>query len=122
MPWTKNDYPDSFKNLNSDVRNKAIEIANALLKDGMEEGRAIPIATEKAREYVGGNKKQELFEVTPHQDGWQFKKESSEEATFAEETKQAVLDKAKPYVNERNGILKIYHEDGSLQDTLYETD
>jgi len=122
MPWTKNDYPDSFKNLNSDVRNKAIEIANALLEDGMEEGRAIPIATEKAREYVGGNQKQEVFEVTAHQDGWQFKKESSERATFAEETKQAILDKAKPYVNERNGILKIYHEDGSLQDTLYETD
>ena len=33
------------------VRNKAIEIANALLDDGYEEGRAIAIATAKAEEW-----------------------------------------------------------------------
>ena len=55
MPWNKNDYPDSFKNLEPDVRNKAIEIANALLREGNDEGRAISIATAKAREYVHGD-------------------------------------------------------------------
>ncbi|MFX3673426.1 MAG: hypothetical protein ACE3JQ_03120 [Paenisporosarcina sp.] len=122
MPWTTTDYPDSFKNLNTEVRNKAVEIANALLKDGMAEGRAIAIATEKAREYVGGTKKQNEYQVTSHSDGWQLKIGSSKSAIFTEETKQALLDKAKPYVNERNGFLKIYHEDGSLEDTLYEYD
>lgn len=38
MPWNNNDYPDSLKNLDTTVRKKAIEIANALLQDGMEEG------------------------------------------------------------------------------------
>ena len=33
MPWNKRDYPDSFNHLHKDVRNKAIDIANALLKD-----------------------------------------------------------------------------------------
>ena len=122
MPWNHNDYPESFKNLNEDVRDKAIEIANALLKDGMEEGRAIAIATEKAREFIGGHKKQEVYHVTVHEDGWQLKKESSDSAIKVEETKQDLLDKAKPYVNNHNGILKVYHEDGSLQDTLYEYD
>jgi len=122
MPWNKDDYPDSFKNLNPKVREKAIEIANALLKDGMEEGRAIPIATEKAREYVGGNVKQEEYHVIAHSEGWQFKNASSDSAIFVEDTKKSLLDKAKPYVNERNGILKIYHEDGSLEDALYEYD
>jgi len=122
MPWNKNDYPDSFKNLDTDVRAKAIEIANALLRDGMDEGRAIAISTEKAREYVDGDKKQDDYLVTPHSDGWQLKKESSDSAIFVEETKQSLLEKAKPYVNEHNGIMKIYHEDGSLQDTLYEVD
>ena len=122
MPWNKEDYPDSFKNLNPKVREKAIEIANALLKDGMDEGRAIPIATEKAREYVGGSAEQEEYHVAVHSKGWQFKKASSDSAIFVEDTKQSLLDKAKPYVNERNGFLKVYHEDGSLEDTLYEYD
>ncbi|MEK8127540.1 hypothetical protein WMW72_06380 [Paenibacillus filicis] len=51
MPWTKRDYPPSMKNLDERVRNKAIEIANALLEDGYEEGRAIAIATAQAKEW-----------------------------------------------------------------------
>jgi uncharacterized protein YdaT len=33
MPYTKNDYPDSMKNLSSDVREKAIDILNKLLEE-----------------------------------------------------------------------------------------
>ncbi|WP_367660177.1 hypothetical protein [Cytobacillus gottheilii] len=51
MPWSKNDYPDAMKNLDPTVRNKAIEIANALLDEDYEEGRAIPIAIDKAKEW-----------------------------------------------------------------------
>ena len=53
MPWTKKDYPDSMKNLDKKVRDKAIEIANALVdEEKMEEGRAIPIAISKAKEWA----------------------------------------------------------------------
>jgi len=42
-----------MKNLSPDVRNKAIEIANALLEEkNMDEGRAIAIATAKAEEWA----------------------------------------------------------------------
>lgn len=51
MPWKKNDYPPSMKNLEPRVRNKAVEIANALLEEGYEEGRAIAIGTAKAEEW-----------------------------------------------------------------------
>ncbi|WFA86051.1 DUF2188 domain-containing protein [Paenibacillus amylolyticus] len=51
MPWNKHDYPVSMKNLEPRVRHKAIEIANALLDDGYEEGRSIAIATAKAEEW-----------------------------------------------------------------------
>ncbi|WP_072330500.1 MULTISPECIES: hypothetical protein [unclassified Paenibacillus] len=51
MPWTQGDYPPSMKNLDTRVRNKAVEIANALLEDGYEEGRAIAIATAQAKEW-----------------------------------------------------------------------
>lgn len=52
MPWSDNDYPISLKNLTPEVRDKAIEIANALLEEGYEEGRAIAIATAKAEEWA----------------------------------------------------------------------
>ena len=58
MPWTKSDYPPSLKNLTAPVRNKAVEIANALLEDGREEGSAIAIATSKAEEWANNRGKQ----------------------------------------------------------------
>lgn len=51
MPWNKNDYPVSMKNLSARVRNKAVDIANALLDEGYEEGRAIAIATAQAEKW-----------------------------------------------------------------------
>jgi uncharacterized protein YdaT len=52
MPWSKEDYPDSLKNFRAEVRNKAIEIANALLREGSDESKAIAIATDKAKEWA----------------------------------------------------------------------
>ena len=51
MPWDKRNYPVSMKNLDPRVRGKAIEIANALLEENYEEGRAISIGIVKAREW-----------------------------------------------------------------------
>jgi len=49
MPWTLNDYPDSMKNLTNITRKKAIDIANAMTKEGYDDNRAIPIAIEQAK-------------------------------------------------------------------------
>lgn len=49
MPWTSEHFPASMANLSLPVREKAIEIANALLAEGMEEGQAIRIAIAKAK-------------------------------------------------------------------------
>lgn len=57
MPWTKKDYPDAMKNLDKKVRDKAIDIANALLEEGYEDGRAIPIAIDKAKEWAKNHDK-----------------------------------------------------------------
>lgn len=59
MPWSKNDYPPSMKNLEPRVRNKAVEIANALLEENYDEGRAIAIATAKAQEWDENHPKEE---------------------------------------------------------------
>jgi uncharacterized protein YdaT len=52
MPWDETYYPQSMRNLPPEVRLKAIEIANALLEDGYDEGKAIRIAIAKAKEWV----------------------------------------------------------------------
>lgn len=52
MPWNEQHYPTSMAHLSGVTRAKAIEIANALLAEGMEEGKAIRIATARAEEWA----------------------------------------------------------------------
>ncbi|HSN32119.1 MAG TPA: hypothetical protein VLU41_05505 [Ideonella sp.] len=52
MPWSADRYPPSMDHLPPVVRLKAIEIANALLDEGMDEGKAIRIAIAKAKKWA----------------------------------------------------------------------
>jgi uncharacterized protein YdaT len=52
MPWTPTRYPPSMRRLSPLVRLKAIEVANALLDEGHDEGRAIRIGIAKAKEWA----------------------------------------------------------------------
>ena len=53
MPWNQTRYPAPMKPLPPEVREKAIEIANALLREmGYDEGKAIRIAIAKAKEWA----------------------------------------------------------------------
>ncbi|WP_294346964.1 hypothetical protein [uncultured Sphingobacterium sp.] len=51
MPWSSKDYPASYKNQPAKIRKKAIEIANAILAEGTDEGIAIATGLKKAREF-----------------------------------------------------------------------
>ena len=51
MPWTELRYPVSMRNLPAGLRRKAIAIANALLEEGYEDGRAIRIAIAQSRRW-----------------------------------------------------------------------
>ncbi|RDC55978.1 hypothetical protein DU508_14075 [Pedobacter chinensis] len=51
MPWYNGDYPPSYKNQPIPLREKAVEIANALLQEGVEEGIAIATGLKRARTY-----------------------------------------------------------------------
>jgi uncharacterized protein YdaT len=52
MPWTPEHPPVSMRHLPTDVRNKAVEMANALLREGKEESQAIRIATARAKDWA----------------------------------------------------------------------
>jgi uncharacterized protein YdaT len=51
MPWYDGTYPPSYKNQPEKLRNKAVEIANKLILEGVSEGVAIATGLKKAREY-----------------------------------------------------------------------
>ena len=52
MPWTSERFSVSMRHLSEATRDKAIAIANALLAEGMDEGKAIRIAIAKAQEWA----------------------------------------------------------------------
>lgn len=52
MPWNEAYFPASMQHLAPPVRAKAIAIANALLEEGMDEGKAIRIAIAKAKAWA----------------------------------------------------------------------
>ena len=53
MPWRNGDYPPAMKNMPIKVRNKAVEIANALYDEGeMEEGVLIATAIKRSKEWA----------------------------------------------------------------------
>lgn len=49
MRWYNGDYPPSYKNQPVKLRNKSVEIANALLEEGVPEGLAIATGLKRAR-------------------------------------------------------------------------
>ncbi|MFD0681685.1 MULTISPECIES: DUF2188 domain-containing protein [unclassified Paenibacillus] len=132
MPWKKNDYPVSMKNLESRVRSKAIEIANALLDEGYEEGSAIAIATAKAKEWnddhplhshSGHDNSGSMrykgspfnYHVVPHGDGWAVKEEGSDYARLSTDTKAEAVDKAREWASDANKSAIIHRKDGTVE-------
>ncbi|WP_010651838.1 DUF2188 domain-containing protein [Oceanobacillus massiliensis] len=145
MPWDMNDYPASMKNLNEVTKKKAIDIANAMLDEGYEEGRAIPIAIDQAKEWKENASSDEIEdyrkhgkptqrskegkkyksnperleegeEVVGHEDGWAVKSSGSDRASEVFDNKQDAISRAKEIAKNKGTSLTIYKKDGSVQD------
>lgn len=146
MPWTLNDYPDSLKNLNKATRKKAIEIANSMLDDGYDEGRAIPIATSKAKEWFNDANENEIASflkrgetqpdsnresssrpelnekpqfVTPHSDGgWAVQSEDAKQPSDVFDTKPEAVKRGKEIAQNKGTQLIIHKQDGSVDEKI----
>ncbi|MGO2205506.1 DUF2188 domain-containing protein [Staphylococcus xylosus] len=92
MPWTMEDYPQSWKNFDELERKKAIDIGNAMLKDGYEEENVIPIATKQAESWYRDASDSELQELKNKKI-----------------TKHKRDDSANPKLNEKD--VHVYYED-----------
>ncbi|MBU8788209.1 MULTISPECIES: DUF2188 domain-containing protein [Bacillus] len=142
MPWTMEDYPASLKNLDKPVRKKAIEIANAMIDEGYDEGRAIPIATSQAKEWAenrsereinaflengrettrdegDSNQRPQLAEkrehVVKHEKGWAVKAEDAKRASDVKETKAEAVKRAKEIARNKGSSVIVHQKDGSVQ-------
>jgi len=60
-------YPVSLRHLSSEVRDKAVEIANALLAKGYDDGMAIRIGIAQAKRWAGAinSRGMQSFEWNP---------------------------------------------------------
>lgn len=134
MPWSYSDYPASMKNLTTEVRHKAIDIANALLEEGYPEGRAIAIATAQAekwakrrdqpirKENAEGATGQAIapdqgnsqpIHVIPHPDeGWIAMQEHKRIAQGKE--KGDVLHKVRERAKEQHSAVYIHDDNGEI--------
>lgn len=137
MPWTEQDYPNSWKNLDVNTRRKAIDIANAMLADGYKEERAIPIATSQAKKWAedatakekkelkekdltkhdsdGNNKGPEYIEKDVHvryieeEEHWEVKTEGAKQASDTYDTKKEAEKRAKE-IAEKRGTKVVSHK------------
>jgi uncharacterized protein YdaT len=135
MPWTYQDYPASMKNLMAEVRRKAIDIANALLDEGYEEGRAIAIATAQAEKWAQRRDKQIVKKNStgmtgqavaeksednhpihvlpnPKEEGWIAKQDQKRIAQGKD--KNDVIRKAQEKAKAQHTELQIHNEDGKV--------
>ena len=55
MPWTHARFPPAMQHLPLDVRLKAIEIANAMLDEGYDEGQAIRMSIAAAKKWAAAH-------------------------------------------------------------------
>lgn len=60
MPFTMKGYPEKWKEFEVIKRQKAIEIANAMLKEGYLEKDVVPIAAKKAKDWYRALSKEEI--------------------------------------------------------------
>lgn len=125
MPWSKKNYPNSMKNLEEATRNKAIEIANALLEDGYEEGRAIAIATAQAKKWADDgagstehNNRDHNLHVVPHPDGWAVRRVGAKRASFVFASSEAAHKKALEMAEADQALVIMHDAEGHIQEKV----
>lgn len=123
-----------MKNLPAHVRDKAIEIANALLEERhMDEGIAIATAISRAKDWAANrgeptdkDKSTKSTDVKHHGadrtvsasgEGWEIKKESSSRKESFPTKKEAVKT-AREEAKRDNASLTIKKKDGRIEDRV----
>lgn len=137
MPYTTKDYPSSLKNLEKIERRKAIDIINAMLEEGYDESRAIPVGTEQAQEWYKNASEDEIEElenknITQHEDDpdskgpeladndvevffedkeWKVQTKGADKASDTFEYKKDAVARAEEIVENRDADVKVHNKE-----------
>ena len=123
-----------MKNLPVAVRNKAVEIANALLEEkSMEEGIAIATGISRAKDWAANRGKPtetkasgkstdkkvhgEDRYVSPSEEGWDVKKEKSNRKEHFD-TKREAVQTAKEKAKKANASVTVKGKDGKVDERI----
>ncbi|HTI93300.1 MAG TPA: hypothetical protein VL727_22025 [Puia sp.] len=63
MPWHNGNYPAAYQNQPVRLRQKAVEIANNLLRNGVDEASAIEMGLRKARDFFLSQRSQKRIDT-----------------------------------------------------------
>jgi uncharacterized protein YdaT len=132
MPWTNRTYPVSMKNLPKAVREKAIEIANALLAETrMKEGIAIATAISRAKDWAANRGKQtkgtsdsrstdvkkhgeDRYVIPYKEQSWAVKKEGAKRIEKSFDKKQEAISAARKEARAANASITIQSRAGKV--------
>ena len=103
MPWTLDDYPNSWKNFEPLERKKAIDIGNALLKDGYDEDVTQHKKDKDARPQLNDND----VEVYQEDDKWKVRTYGAKRAADEYDTKEKAVQRAEEIAKNRNTQVHV---------------
>lgn len=115
--------PASFNFLRPEVKKKAIEIANSLLRAGLEERVIELIASSNAKLWAchclneSAGKKNLHVHLVPHPKGWALISEDATSVYFTISSKNDALSKARSYAKNQKLRLYIHSLSGSINDS-----
>jgi uncharacterized protein YdaT len=123
MPWTHSTYPPSLKNLDESIRDKAVDIANALLEDGYVEGRALAIGTAQAKRWGSRHRDEDHrqardYQVVHHPQGWVVRRSNSQSAASVHATKKEARERAILYARHEGVRVVVHLENGQVEDVI----
>lgn len=107
--------PSEMVDLTSELRHKAISIANDLIESGFQVPIAINLAAAKVSRWAGISSPEPSQHVVPHPDGWAVMRLDASKPTAVTKVKQEAVDRAREIAKNQKVILVIHNQDGQVQ-------
>lgn len=107
--------PEEMISLTSELRHKAIKIANDLIENGFKVPVAINLAAAEVSKWAGIGEPEPSQHVVPHPDGWAVMRLDAAKATLVTSVKQEAVDRAREIAKNQKAVLVIHNQDGHEQ-------
>lgn len=122
MKYSKSEYPEKMKKLPANVRNKAIEILNAMLiaDTKLDLKYATALSIKRAKDWVNKNKKHTShsaakYYVIPYKSGWGVKSDLKSPVTYFFNRLDRTIEAARYMAFKNHADLVITRKNGKVE-------